>query len=151
MFYNEAREKDEGQFTYMSVCVKAKLIKGQQACVVKVWSQLGRGTAISQQIVCARPYFFPFFFFLYKMDLLISQALHQPARGYNGVPPTHCFHFRLSSNTLSFPFSASLPPPTTFHFKWAKKQTLDPFGLKTSIFLKTAQLVTTADEISAGN
>ncbi len=41
-----------------SVCVKAKLIKGQQACVVKVWSQLGHGTAISQQIVCARPHFF---------------------------------------------------------------------------------------------
>jgi len=57
---------------HVSVCVKAKLIKGLQACVVKVWSQLGHGTAISHQIVCARPHF-------KKMDLLISQALHQPA------------------------------------------------------------------------
>lgn len=127
MLYNEAEERWRLVYMYVCVCVcmylfvKAKLIKGRQACVVKLWSQLGHGTAISQQIVCARSHFF-----FSKMDLLISQALHQPAWGYNGVPPTHCFHFRLSSNMLSFPFSAALPPPTTFHFKWAKKQTLNP-------------------------
>ncbi len=63
MLYNEA---ERWRLVYMYVCVcvcmylfvKAKLIKGRQACVVKLWSQLGHGTAISQQIVCVRSHFF---------------------------------------------------------------------------------------------
>ncbi len=149
MLYNEA---ERWRLVYMYVCVcvcmylfvKAKLIKGRQACVVTLWSQLGHGTAISQQIVCVRSHFF------FKNGSVNKPSTSSSLPEAIMVSHQHtAFIFAFHQTCFPSPFLLlSLLP--LLSISMGKETNLRPW--KPALKKKCMpQLTTTTDKISAGN